>query len=325
MYQNTTAGPDEQEIKLADVSKRIGGFFERISRSFFNFLFFVKKNIIALSILFIVGAVIGVLLDKSAKMYENRIIVTPNFGSVDYLYSKIDLVNAKILEGDTLFLKNEVGLKAPKKMGKITIDPISDIYKFVEKPQNFELVKLMAEDGDVQKIIKEDATAKNYSYHLISFVTKGKTTNEATISPLLQYLNKSPYFEQMKGIVVKNTLSKMNQNDSIIRQIDKFLKLSANTANGQSKSSNLVYYNENTQLNDIIRTKQELIGENNYHRVELINFDKIVKDSSIISNIRDKTGLNSKMKFIMPILFVSLFFLFVWTRNFYRRNKGKMA
>ncbi len=35
--------------------------------------------------------------------------------------------------------------------------------------QNFELIELMAENGDLKKIVKETTTSKNYNYHTIYF------------------------------------------------------------------------------------------------------------------------------------------------------------
>jgi len=107
-----------------------------------------------LGTLFVLGAGLGFYLDKTEKSYDNQIIVTPNFSSTDYLYSKIDLINSKISEGDTLFLKDVVGIKDTKHFHSIKIEPITDIYKFIgSNPVNFEFVKLLAEDGDLKKLL----------------------------------------------------------------------------------------------------------------------------------------------------------------------------
>jgi hypothetical protein len=42
-----------------------------------------------------------------------------------------------------------------------------------------------------------------------------------------------------------------------------------------------VYYNENTQLNDVIQTKDKLIKEQGNLRLELVNADKIVKRTAV--------------------------------------------
>lgn len=188
----------DQEIDLGQVFKKIGNIYQSFKDSIFDFILFIKRNIIVLGILFIVGAVLGYYLDKTDKSYNHSIIVTPNFGSNDYLYGKINLLNSKIKEDDTLFL-NAIGLKKADNLNEIEIKPVIDVYKFINnKPENFELIKLMAEDGDLKEIIENDITSKNYPFHVISFKTKDKTTNEITINPILSFLNNSEYFDANK-------------------------------------------------------------------------------------------------------------------------------
>ena len=43
-------------------------------------------------------------LDKENKSYQQEIIVSPNFGSYDYLYNKVDLIQSKIEVGPFLGL-----------------------------------------------------------------------------------------------------------------------------------------------------------------------------------------------------------------------------
>ena len=152
----TSQNTEDQEIDLSQISKKIGNFFEKISTSIFRGFLFFKRNILWVGILFILGLGIGLYLDRTTKVYDNEIIVSPNFGSIDYLYAKIDLISSKINDNDTIFLKEVVGIKEPKKLKKIKIKPITDVYKFINNSdKNFEFVKLMAEDGDINKIVNE--------------------------------------------------------------------------------------------------------------------------------------------------------------------------
>ena len=166
----------DQEIDLGQVFKKIGNFFQSIIDSFFDAILFVKRNIIAIIVLFIIGVILGFYLDKTTKTYTNEIIVLPNYGSVDYLYSKIELLEAKRNENDTVFFR-ELGFKNVNELGLIEIEPVIDVFKFVDKkPENFELIKLMAEDGDLNKIIEGGITSKNYPFHKIKFSTSKKTS-----------------------------------------------------------------------------------------------------------------------------------------------------
>jgi len=150
----------DQELDLGQLSKKIGDFFQKLIDVFFDFILFIKRNIIIVAALFIIGIVLGYFLDNKTKVYDHEVVVLPNFNSVDYLYAKINLINAKRKENDTLFLKS-IGIKEPKKFKLIEIEPIIDVYKFIqEKESNFELIQLMAEEGDLEKILENETTAK---------------------------------------------------------------------------------------------------------------------------------------------------------------------
>ncbi|MCF6131457.1 hypothetical protein [Flavobacterium wongokense] len=311
---------DNQEIDLSQISKRIGNFFENISTRIFKMILFFKRNIIWVGILFIIGAGAGYYLDKIGKVYDHQIIVSPNFGSVDYMNAKIELINSKVEDGDTLFLKNIIGIKDPTRFRGITVAPITDVYKFIEnKPQNFELIKLMAEDGDVKKIANENMTSKNYPYHLISFSTVDKTTDANTVRPILNYLNNSDYYKKIQKEYVANIRIKMAENDSIISQIDGLL----NSFNGTT-GDKMVYYSEKSQLSDVIKTKDQLVYEQGIHRIELVNFDKIVKESSSTLNVRNTKAINGKKKIILPLLLILLFVIIGSVKSFYKRQMAKM-
>lgn len=314
---------DNQEIDLSEISKKIGGFFENISTRIFKGILFLKRNILVISILFVIGVGLGFYLDKTSKSYDHQVIVTPNFGSTDYLYSRVELINSKIEEKDTLFLKNVLGIKEPKKFKKIAIEPINDVYKFIEnRDENFEFIKLLAEDGDIKKIITDKVTSKNYPFHAISFSTSALISEKNTVEPILKYLNDSDYYSKIQKEYINNIKVKIVANDSIISQINGFLNTLSNKGN-KSQSSNLVYINENTQLNDVIKTKDELVNDQGRRRIELINTDKIIKQISVTLNIKNIKSINGKLKLVLPILFIFIFIGFTIFRSFYRKQLAK--
>lgn len=312
---------ENQEIDLSQVSKKIGVFFENISTKIFKAILFFKRNILWVGILFILGAGLGYYLDKTTKIYDHQIIVSPNFGSVDYMYAKIELINSKVEDADTLFLKNVVGIKNTKKFKRITVEPINDVYKFIEnKSQNFELIKLMAEDGDIKKIVNENLTSKNYPFHVISFSTVDQTSDDNTVKPILNYLNNSDYYKIIQREYVNNIKIKMVQNDSIISQIDGLL----NSFNGKGNEDKTVYYSEKSQLSDVIRTKDQLVYEQGTHRIEIVNLDKVVKEISTTLNIRNNKAVNGKMKLVLPLLFIFLFVIVGSLKSFYKTQMEKL-
>ncbi len=317
---------EDQEIDLRDISRKMGSMFQGLNTFIFKSIRFAIRNAVILVLLLIIGVGLGFYLDRTQKTYDHQIIVSPNFGSVDYLYSRIELINSKIKEGDSLFLK-KIGLPTPSRLARIEIEPVIDVYKFVNrtgKELDFQLLKLLAENGDIKKIVEEPVTARNYTYHSITFTTKGKTSVQQTVEPLLAYLNDSDFFKQLQQETLKNVRLKMEANERTIAQINGFMDEFANSATGSTpKSSNLVYYNENTQLNDVINTKDELHLEQGYLRIELVSYDKIIKDTTIITNIEKRGAVNGNMKMWLPLLLIFFYLIIRMFISFYKNQARK--
>lgn len=323
MSTSPQINPNNQEIDLGQLSKRIGDKIQSIIDWLFDGILFIRRNIIVLLVLIVLGGILGYLADKNNRIYDHQIIVTPNFGSTEYLYSKIDLLSAKIKEKDTVFLKN-IGIKNPKKLINIEIEPIVDIFKFVEgNEKNFELLKLMAEDGDLEKIAVNDLINKKYAYHMISYTTTDLTSMERTFKPLMSYLNDSEYYKTVQKGYLNNLNLKMEKNELTITQIDGILNQFSNQTSNEQKNDKLVYYNENTQLNEVIKTKDQLINEQGVIRLDLFNSNKIINDNSKTLNIKNTKSTNGKLKLVLPVLFVGLFILFGLFRRFYRNQLAK--
>lgn len=330
MIQNTN-NSDNQEIDLSMLSKKISGFFDGIATLIFNSILFFKRNLLWFCGLTVIGVGIGVYLDTTNKSYDSKIIVRPSFGSTDYLYSKIELLNSKIKENDTLFLKS-IGILKPKNLNLIEIEPVIDIYSFVnnnpgssntQNSQNFELVKLLAEDSDINKTIKDKVTSKNYSSHKIHIRTKGYISDNKMIVPILNYLNQNEYFETLRKTQIQNVTIKMVKNEEIINQINGLLNEFSTTTKTNQKSEKLVYYNENTQLNDIIKTKENLLFELANQRMELTSLDKFIKKTSSVVNIKNENVTNGNLKFVLPIFFIFGFIFIHLFSKFYNKQALK--
>jgi hypothetical protein len=310
----------EQEIDLVQISKKISAFFDGISTSIFRGIQFFIHNLKVISLLVVIGFGVGLFFDKTQKQFNNEIIVKPNFESVDYLYSKIDLIQSKIQTNDTAFFK-AIGIPNSPKITKISIEPIIDVFKFVNNnEQNLEVLKLITANSDLKSIVNEKTTVKNYPFYSIVFTTNGVLKDEQTVKALLNYINTSSYYSRIQKIQLTNIAQRIKENNQLVAQIDAVLNNFSNTQTGYQKSDKLVYYNENTQLNDIIKTKDGLLRENANLKLELITSDKIVKENSVVVNVMKKEAIEGKLKFILPILFILIYLLTYHFKKFYQRH-----
>jgi hypothetical protein len=323
----------DDEIDLSVIGQKISNFFNHVGKVVFNGIVFLKKNIIIILTLFVIGIVGGYFIDKNNNSYFSDIIVAPNFGSVDDLYTKVDLLQSRLTENDTAFWK-QIGINDVKKINRIKIEPIVDVYGLIntntasannaQNTQNFELVKLLAEDSDINKVIKEDLTKKRYANFIIKITSNGRVNDVKHIKPLLKYLNNSEYYSKIQKEFVVNIHIKMKQNQIIIDQINTLLNQFGQTTNNQ-KNDKLVYYNENNQLNDIINNKNNLTAENGSLRIQLVNLDSVIKATSIVLNQKDTKGINSKMMVILPILLLLLFLVFSFGKLIFSTFNKKYA
>lgn len=310
----------EQEIDLSQIGKSISKVFQNVINKCFDLLFFIQKKIIIVAILFILGVGLGIFLDKEPN-YTSDIVVIPNFGSNEYLYDKVNLISLKLKEKDEAFFKS-IGISNIKDFNSIEIKPINGIYNFINsesQKENFEFIKLLAEDGDIEKIIQDNVTSKNYYLHNINIKTTIAYQRKDLIEPILNYLQQTDYFAKLQKVYQTNLVEKVAANKLLITQIDQIvLNLS------QNKTSVGFSISENSSLSELIQKKDELTYENQRLAIHNLEYDKIVKDQNISINKMNTAGVNNKMKLILPFLFIFIFLLGYWFSQVYKQQKKRI-
>ena len=326
--ENTTNTPDNQEVDLSLITKSVSNFGSSLLLGFVNILLFIKKKLLLIAGLFVLGFLFGYVFDVKTKQYENEIIVIPNLGGVDYLYSKVDLLTAKLADADTLFLSN-LGIKNVRKIKQIKIKPIVDVFGFVnnstsaanaQNTQNFEMIKLLAEESNITKVIEDDLTGKNFPLHTITISTNSKISQADIIDPIMKYLNTDQYYNDVLKISENNVRIELAKNEKQIVQVDSIIKkLVLNL--GKNKSNNLVYNSENDQLNPMFQLKNNLISTIGSQKIQLVKLNMIIKDVVITINKYSTKGINGKIKLVLPFVFIALYLLLAIVVRFFKSQK----
>ena len=311
-----STNPQDQEIDLGQITAGIKNFFNNCINAIFDFIFFLKKKIIIIAILIITGAILGYFIDKKSG-YEQKMILIPNFGTNEFLYNNVDLLASKLAEDDSVFFKS-IGIKNTNFIGKIAIKPINGIYNFVNSKDNelnFEFIKLLAEDGNIEKIIKDEMTSRNFLQHELTINTSKPFKKEELLEPILKFLQNSDYYDKIKVENQKNIEEKIAFNDVLIKQIDELI-----ASYSQNKPSGSVTISENSGLSDIINKKDALIKENQQISISRISYDKIIKDQSIVANQINTKGFGSNQKLIFPFLFVFIYLALIRFISLYKKQ-----
>jgi hypothetical protein len=311
--QNTS---DNQEIDLSQISSLTKIYLIKLRCYPARIFFLIKKRILLFTIMILIGVFVGLFLDSSNK-YKSKIIVTPNYGTTEYLYSNIELLNSRGLNKEIKFGNNLLSLKS---ISDIKVEPIIDVYRLVnENDKNLELIKLMAEDDKMDVILKNDVTSRNYKQHTIIIESYKPLSKSKDIEPILQYLNYNKYYENLKKSVLENTKSRLVYNEKMIGQIDSIIRKFSNKS--EYINDKLVYNNENLGLNDLMNLKDRLIIDLGNRKIELYNFDKIIKDNSLVLNIKVKKSFLERKAIISPII---VFLLFIIYGIFFTYNEKKI-
>lgn len=318
MNQNV---PDNQpqEIDLNQLSKKISSGFNNFGYFIFNCIQFFFKHGIAIVLLLILGLAAGYYLKTVQKKYDHKIIVLPNFNSAEYLYSKINLLNVKIKDKDTAFLKS-IGIKYPKKLRKIEIEAIVDPYTFVKNNEsNMNLLEMMAEDGSMEKVVNDEMTTMKYECHKINFSTMDKINRENMIDPIMNYLNDNTYYTGIQAKIITNLKNRIAYTEQTLNQVNAILDKYSSESNSSNATQFAYYSNENNQIDDILKTKSNLVGDLGYYKIELINTQQIIKELSVIANVQRETSV----PIMLPTLFVGLYLFVIFFFSFYKRQKTR--
>ena len=315
----------KDEVDFTNSSQGVGKTMSGFGGFVFKTMQFVIRNIIIVALLLIVGFALGIYLDSSAKKYNHTLTVSPNFGSVEYLYSKIELLQSKIRENDTVFLKS-VGFSNPSAIRKIKIEPIVDIYRLAKQEDiYFRTLSLLAEGASMQQVMEDKVTARNYRFHQIMFSSNNPISEKGLISELLAFLNESAFFAKLQTQYRSSLESKIVANESTLTEIDNILRTSVQNSEAGKPASGTIVYTEKSQLNDVILTKNLLLHSQEENRIDMMMYDKIIKESTVMVNMKQHPVAGGIMKFLVPLVFILIFALIVSGRKYYYYQKAKYA
>ncbi len=313
MSENTRQNHTSDEIDLGVLLQKIKDFFKWIIRGIYTVFLFYKKFAILLLILIVVGFVAGYFMDSSgSKTFKNEVIVVPNFGSVDYLYTSIQELEAKRQIGDISFFK-EMGIDSVNYFSGIDIEPIVDIYSFLgENRTNLEAFKALKGDASTVGAME---TAKNYKFHRITIYTKTRKNSSKVVSKILEFLNDNDYYNTVKNSLSQNLLSRIETNKNAVQYINDILKAQGNAKpEGLSPEDNLFFFRSEPQIGSmggLVNSQQELFEEIDKLTVKATDADKVIKDVSVKINI-PKKGITSSKKWLFPlVLFIAFSGIFL--------------
>lgn len=307
MSNKPTTNNNQEEIDLGYLLKEFNSFLKKCVKLLFEiisiFLKFKFLTIGALILLFVYGIYVD---SNKLKAYENKVILIPNFESIDYLYTQSQALNQKKASQDTVYLKSVFG-KNYKQFNKIEIEPFVDIYDFVSTSrENVEIFKVFAQNSDISEYIKDLTNSKYYKYHLLTFQSVGKSSSEEIKDSIISYLNSNTHFNEYKNLFQENTEFSLQSNQDMIHQIDSVItasyRLSLTATPNQS-----VFLNDNSNLNGLIHTKKMLVEDRQALLLKKNDENYVIKEVSSSFNLINTEILSIPSKIKFPLYFLLIF------------------
>ncbi|MCW5514655.1 hypothetical protein [Muriicola sp. Z0-33] len=304
------------EIDLGQLFKMIGNGFKNLFKTFLRLFVYLKKNVVKLGILIVIGLAIGYGLNQIVtKKLKTEVIVKPNLESKSYLYSVVGEIQTNVKARDTSFFR-EMGVGIEDLKGfEVTIEPVekSTTEAIIDDDVEYlELLQKFRNDDLILDIVRTEILNRSNLNHRITFFYKDAKIGKSLSENLMNYINSNEYFNDLVAINRNNAEERIKQDQNLVKQIDNLVEQFSEkmTRSGQNGEGRIVLDSEdplditgilnlkNNLIRDIERKKLELQGEK--EAIRIINFGKTqeVQKSFLGKNI-----------VLVPSLLLLLFFL----------------
>ncbi|MCE2613614.1 hypothetical protein LVD13_11585 [Flavobacteriaceae bacterium D16] len=332
MSDNPTSNQNQSdEIDLGQLFAMIGNGFNSLFRWFLNLFLYLKRNLVILATLVVVGGALGFALKFIVGEEQKlEVIVTPNLDTKNYLYDVVDEIQSDIKAKDTVFFSS-MGMDVDKMDGfKVEISQLKsqggsgleDEMKFLELLKDFENSEAIS---DILRSELQDKTTKDQR---ITFYFKDAITGKEYAQKIIDYINSNSYYTDLLKVYTENAQNRIQRNDSLIAQIDilinnytqKMLKEQATT------EGRLVLENqEPLNIPSLFSLKNNLIHDTESKKLELERRQEAITVVNFGQPHKVQKPLFQKNIAVIPLTFVGLFFLFSFIRYLNRKAKEMQA
>lgn len=284
------------------------------------FLIFVQKNIIVIGAAVIIGGVGGFILDKTLpEKYISRMVVEPNFNSVQQLYNNIAFYNDLAEAQDSVALATALNITEHEaaSVKEIFTDSYSDENQKIKLFDEF----IRGLDTTTVKAIDYENYLKNFNsmdarFHQISVISTDNKVAKKAQPAIINSISVNQYFKLQKRIndenldlqeeIYKKQLAEIDSLQSLykivmVKEADKPMQGTninlAESSDSQGRELELV------QEKDVLKEKLVALNKERANKSTIIN---------VISDFPTRgvelKGIWNSYKFKLPILLLVLVF-----------------
>lgn len=257
----------------------IRGIFKGIFKLIILLLLFIQKNFIILTISVVIGGILGFVIDTlKPEKFISKMVVEPNFNSVQQLYNNIDFYNDLAKANDSVALADALNISVSDAgtISEIFVDSYSDENQKIKLFDEF----VRELDTSTVKAIDFDSYLKNFNsmdarFHQISLIGTNSYVAKKAQPAIVKSISSNDYFKLQKkindeNIILQDTIirNQLREIDSLqqlyktilVKEADKPMQgTNINLAeNGESQNKELALVKEREGLkNLLVRLNQE--------------------------------------------------------------------
>lgn len=292
----------------------IGNIFKGLFHLLILFLLFIQKHVIVLGITVVLGLVGGVYLDsKALERYISKMVVEPNFNSVQQLYNNLAFYNDLAVAQDSSALATALNITEHEaaSIKEIFADSYSDENQKIKLFDEF--IKEL--DTTTIKTIDFENYLKNFNsldarFHQISVISTDNRVAKKMQPAIINSISVNDYFKLQKKIndenlklqeeIYKQQLVEIDSLQSLYRTVlvkeaDKPMQGTniSLAEGGESKNRELALVQEK----DVLKEKLVELNEERANKSTIINVISDFPTRGV-----EMKGIWNSYKFKLPIL-----------------------
>ncbi|MFS4455330.1 hypothetical protein [Maribacter sp. 2304DJ31-5] len=312
---STNPTNNSDEIDLGQLFQMIGRGFNRLFRAFLRLFLYLKKNVLILLGLAILGGAIGYTLNQIVtKKLKTEVIVKPQMESKNYLYDVVNEVQANIKSKDTTFFKR-LGINIEMLDGlEVSIAPVDDGKVSSESEMKFlELLQSFESTDAISDIVRAELQNKSSFNHRITFSYKDAEKGQEFVEKVMDYINSNSYFDELIEVYQSNAKKRIEENEILLKQADDIIiNYSNKIARGnQNQGSDRIVLEseESVDITGLFEYKNSLIRDIEARKLELIERTDPIKIINFGQPQQIQKAFFGKNIVLIPLILIGLFFL----------------
>lgn len=324
---------------FVSIKKAIYWLLESVGNLTLWFLLFLQKNLLILILAGIIGVVSGYFLElRQPTRYISKMVVEPNFNSVQQLYNNVNFYNDLAKSKDSVTLASVLGvpMEHAASLIKVTVDSYSDENQKIQLFDKF--IKEL--DTTTVKAINFSEFLRNFNsldarFHQITIVATKSNVAKMVQPQILSAIEKNDYFKRQKEIFETNIELQANINNQQLREIDSLQELykkvlleqasnpmqgtSINLAEGSSNGSSMKEL-ALLEQRELIKQRLVRLNQESTDKETIMN---VISDFPI-KGVKDSRW-SSNLMFLSPIVLLGLalsILLLLQLNKFLKTKKG---